>query len=260
MSTLILQLVALVTPRHDKVAERPRVIITGSAVKRSMPGNRAAMVKVRVLVPPGVVMVRRRRPGEALASTMKEAVKERPVAAANGPLMFAIVTPSPLAVIVVDPGTNDVPVIVTVVVVPTVSVDGVNVPTLGAGAFTVNVWASLVPAPVVTVTLRGPSSAAASIARRAVIDVLSTIVASTMLMPLIGAIAVSLSNWDPVSVTTTVDPATAFDGATAVSVGAGFDAAVATGVAAIGVGLVGALSSQASTATSSTVIAIARSR
>lgn len=208
MPTLILQLVASEIPVHDSVDDSPRVMRSGRAVKLSMRGSGALMLNVDVVLPPGVVTVTVRWPGVALRSTRSETVIDLPVAAASGPVTLAMVTPSPLTVTVVDPGTNDVPLMVIVVVVPATTNDGVTLATTGSGASTVKAWGSLVPLAVLTRISRAPNSAAASTVNRAVIEVLFTTSISLAVtpLPLISKVAPAVKPV-PVNVATIVAPA-----------------------------------------------------
>src|SRR5262245_54970681 len=81
------------------------------------------------------------------------------------------VTPVPLIDNVVCPATNSSPVIVTGTVAPCIPDGGLILKTPGTGGFTVKSTVLLVPAAVVTVTVRIPSPASRAIANVAVRDV-----------------------------------------------------------------------------------------
>jgi hypothetical protein len=74
-----------------------------------------------------------------------------------------------LVVATVAPETKFVPVRVTGTAVPWTPVDGLTDVNVGAGGFTVNTAAALVPPLVVTVTLAEPSAALAAMVNVAVI-------------------------------------------------------------------------------------------
>jgi hypothetical protein len=218
--TLMLHAVALVTPVHDSVVDAPWVMIGGFALKVPIVGAGAVTVNGTELLPPGVVMVTVREPGEAFAAITSEAIIVRAVAATNAVLTSAIVTPLPLIASVVAPGTNPAPDSVTLTVVPAPPDDGVIDVSDGLGAPTANGCAPLVPPVVVTVTLRAPSSAPASTAKRALSVVRLTTVTSLTDTPEPAIATVApLAKPVPVNVATTLVPAAAALGARLVSVG-----------------------------------------
>jgi hypothetical protein len=103
--------------------------------------------------------------------------------------------------------------------------------TTGA-AFTVNVCAPVVPAVVVTVTLRPPVAAPAATANVAVIDVALATVTLLAVTPLpLTAIVAPATKFVPVNVTAPLVPAVIAAGPTLVSVGA----ATADGDGVVGV-------------------------
>ncbi len=109
----------------------------------------------------------------------------------------------------------------------------VNVPIVGAAADTVNVCAPLVPADVVTVTLRAVVAAALSMVNVAVIDVLlATVTPLTVTPEPLTATVAPLMKLVPVSVTPTAAPCVPAAGETLVNVGAAaFTVTVAVAVA-----------------------------
>src|SRR6185369_13819563 len=112
-----------------------------------------------------------------------------------------IVTPVPLMDMVVEPGTKSVPVNVTGTDVPATPTFG-DIVAVGAGCWTVNVCALLVPLTVVTVTFREPGAAAESTVKVAVSVVgpeTITDVAVTPL-PLIATLVAFAMKLVPVSV------------------------------------------------------------
>ena len=92
----------------------------------------------------------------------------------------------------------------------------------GSGTVTVKICAPLVPAAVVTVTVRGPSAAAGSITKLAVSDVaLATMTLVTVTPPpLTVTVVAPATKLVPVSVTATVVPGSPRFGEMLVSVGA----------------------------------------
>ena len=92
----------------------------------------------------------------------------------------------------------------------------------GSGTVTVKICAPLVPAAVVTVTLRGPSAAAGSSTKLAVSDVAlpTTTLLTVTPLPLTATVVAPATKPVPVSVTATVVPRRPRFGETLISVGA----------------------------------------
>ncbi len=117
-----------------------------------------------------------------------------------------------------------VPFSVTVILAPRDAAPGasdVRVGFTGAGAFTVKVWAALLPAVVATVTLRAPTAAVAAITNVAVSLVeLATVTPVTETPVPLTATVVPGRKLDPASVTATLVPCVPPFGVIEVSTGA----------------------------------------
>ena len=111
------------------------------------------------LVPPDVVTVTLAAPVVALAAMTNVAV----ICVALTTVTLFTVTPE-LLTLTVAPATKFVPVNVTGTLFPAVPLVGLMEVRVGAGGFTVNVTAPLVPADVVTVTFLVPAIAFEAIA------------------------------------------------------------------------------------------------
>jgi hypothetical protein len=231
----MLQLVAFVIPLHDSVDDWPLVIVVGLALKLPMAaagGAGATTVIVAVWLPPDVVIVSVCVPIDVTGSSDSVIVRVVAVPVTSGretmpacaeldAVTDPIVTPDPLTVTVVAPGTNGPPVAVTTVVVPAVSVDGISVVTVGVAGLTVSVCPPLVPPLVVTVTVCAPRSAALSTLKLAVRLVpLATVTPLTLTPAPLTATVAPARKFVPVSVSLIVLPAIAVAGLRLASVGA----------------------------------------
>jgi hypothetical protein len=214
--------VTVVAPAMKLVPVKVTVTVVPAAplvgLKAVTVGDAGYSVNVTApLVPPAVDTLTLRSPRAAAASMTKLTVSDVLLAT----LTLDAVTPVPLTATIVAPLTKFVPVNVLETVVPTTAVLRFKLVSVGAAGLMVNVCAPLVPPAVVTVTVRAPSVAAASMTKLAVSDVaLVTLTLPTVTPPpLTVTVVAPATKFAPVSVSLTVAPVTPLAELTPVSVG-----------------------------------------
>ena len=166
-------------------------------VARGFTVNTAAL-----LVPPLVVTVIFAAPSAALAVMVNVAVIWIPLTTVTLPSVIP-----GLLTATVAPETKFEPARVTGTLLPCMPVAGLTEVSVGAGGFTVNTAALLVPPLVATVTFAAPSAALAAMVKVPVICVaLTTVTLLTVIPGLLAATVAPETKFEPVRVTGTVVP------------------------------------------------------
>ena len=196
--------------RDDRIGHRREVADAG---RRNVTTRNACAL----LVPPLVVTL----------TACAPAVADVPITKVVASVVeFSTCTPAmemPLpAFTVVAPGTKPVPVSVTATVCPRPPLSGATLASVGGAGVTVNVWLSVVPPAVVTVSACAPSAASVAIVSVpvAVVVLVTLTPLTTIPVPATCTVVAPGTKSDPVSVTVTVVPWAPLAGLTPASAGA----------------------------------------